>query len=613
VAQPSDRLTTGLTGLVRERIGLLLALRLAGLPLTVTLAAVGGLVAVLPVLTAVLLGRVVAGLNPETSGIPLAAVVVLAGSIFALPAVESLRDLLSVAAARRIDGSVRARVRAVVTNLRDYADLETPSFQDDLLRASDAGRGLGRSRSPGTAATGQLRVAYRFGTALGAAVLLAAVSPLLAAGLLILSVVVRSRIRGQWLALVAIKDADASQRRRLAYLSDQLTTGAAKEVRIYGWRRWLTRRRTALAYRTAAPTWRALWAVLRQQTTTAALVVAAGILALGLPGLLVLNGNLSAAELVTAVYLGLAVLAIGSLGDETLDIEYGLGATRALGRLEARGRPATAVPNGRAPAPGAPGITFEGVGFRYPGRDRPALYDLSCTLAAGETVALVGANGAGKSTMIKLLAGLYRPTTGSIVLSDTRQGLTLDEGESAAWRCRVATVPQDVLRYPGTLRDNVTLAVHEEVTDEEVAEALHLAGAGALLDRLPDGLHSSLWHEGTGGTDLSGGMWQRIALARAVLAVRRGRGLILLDEPTAHLDVRAEADFLPRLITATPSATRVIVSHRLSTVQSADRIVLLHDGRLVEMGAHRDLMARKGRYAEMFELQAARFRRAAAR
>jgi ABC-type multidrug transport system fused ATPase/permease subunit len=217
------------------------------------------------------------------------------------------------------------------------------------------------------------------------------------------------------------------------------------------------------------------------------------------------------------------------------------------------------------------------------------------TIPAGSSLAIVGQNGAGKTTLAKLLCRLYDPQEGAIEID----GVDLREIELDAWRGRLTAVFQDFIRFELPLRDNVAPAgAPDGVIEASLAEAgaAHLASLDTILARGYEG-----------GTDLSGGQWQRIALARALCAVRMGAGLVLLDEPTAQLDVRGEAEIFERILKATRRATTILISHRFSTVRHADRICVLEHGRVIELGTHEELMALRGRYCTMFELQASRF------
>ena len=243
----------------------------------------------------------------------------------------------------------------------------------------------------------------------------------------------------------------------------------------------------------------------------------------------------------------------------------------------------------------AVGIRFRGVTFGYPSSERPVLDGFDLTIPAGSSLAIVGRNGAGKTTLAKLLCRLYDPQAGAVEVD----GVDLRELDLAGWRRRVTAVFQDFTRLELPLRDNVAPA---GAPDEAVEAALAAAGASGLAD-----LDTVLDRGYEGGTDLSGGQWQRVALARALCDVRLGAGLVLLDEPTAQLDVRGEAEIFDRILAATARTTTILVSHRFSTVRHADRICVVEDGRVVELGSHEELIALGGRYREMFELQARPF------
>jgi ABC-type multidrug transport system fused ATPase/permease subunit len=220
---------------------------------------------------------------------------------------------------------------------------------------------------------------------------------------------------------------------------------------------------------------------------------------------------------------------------------------------------------------------------------------LDLTVPAGSSLAIVGQNGAGKTTLAKLMCRLYDPQSGTIEVD----GIDLREFDIASWRARLAVVFQDFIRFELPMRDNVAPS---GAPDDDVLAALESAGAAGLA-----GLDTVLARGYEGGTDLSGGQWQRVALARALCAVRRGAGVVLLDEPTAQLDVRGEAEIFQRLLAATRRCTTILISHRFSTVRHADRICVLERGRVIELGTHDELMARGGRYRTMFDLQAQRF------
>ena len=268
----------------------------------------------------------------------------------------------------------------------------------------------------------------------------------------------------------------------------------------------------------------------------------------------------------------------------------------AVGRLEPVMAASDRLQSGRRAASALPAreIRFNQVSFAYPG-GTPVLDGLELTIPAGSSLAIVGQNGAGKTTLAKLLCRLYDPDRGAIEID----GVDVRELDLDAWHTRVAAVFQDFMRLELSLRDNVAPA---GAPDSIVRQALEDAGASHLA-----GLDTVLARGYDQSIDLSGGQWQRVALARALCAVAMGAGVVLLDEPTAQLDVRGEAEIFGRLLAATRHCTTILISHRFSTVRQADRICVLEHGKVVELGSHDELMARNGRYRTMFDLQAERF------
>jgi ATP-binding cassette, subfamily B, bacterial len=246
-------------------------------------------------------------------------------------------------------------------------------------------------------------------------------------------------------------------------------------------------------------------------------------------------------------------------------------------------------------------IRFDGVMFAYPRTDDPVLRNVNLTIEAGQSLAIVGENGAGKTTLVNLLCGFYQPTAGRILVD----GVDLAEIDKRAWQRRIAAVFQEFAKYPLTLRENVVLGNPGRAADYETRiRAGQRAGIMELVESLPANWNTLLSKKFEGGTALSGGQWQRVALARAMFALECGAGVLLLDEPTANLDVRAEAALYDRFLDLTAGLTTIVVSHRFSTVRRADKIVVLEGGRIVECGSHDELMTLGGRYARMFDLQA---------
>jgi len=254
------------------------------------------------------------------------------------------------------------------------------------------------------------------------------------------------------------------------------------------------------------------------------------------------------------------------------------------------------------PQPIEHGIVFENVGFRYPDTDTWAVRGLSFTLTAGETLALVGENGAGKTTIVKLLTRLYDPDEGRITID----GIDLKDMAIADIHANIGVIFQDFIHYSLTARENIGVGRIDDQHDmERIEDAAERSLADAVISKLPRGYDQPLGRLFNKGRDLSGGEWQKVAIARAYM---RDAGLIILDEPTAALDAKAEAEVFSRFKSLASGKTAVIISHRFSTVRMADRILVLDNGGILEAGSHEELVALGGRYAELFELQAAGYR-----
>jgi len=255
-----------------------------------------------------------------------------------------------------------------------------------------------------------------------------------------------------------------------------------------------------------------------------------------------------------------------------------------------------------APRPIQQGFQFRDVSFRYPGTERMVLDRLTFHLDRGERVALIGENGQGKTTIVKLLTRLYDATAGQILLD----GVDLREYDIEDLYREVGVIFQDFMRYEMTSRENIAVGKIEELDNTELLrEAAQKSLADEVIARLPGAYDQMLGRRFDGGVDLSGGEWQKIALARAYL---RNAQLLILDEPTAALDARSEFEVFRRFADLTAAKTALFISHRFSTVRMADRIVVLENGRVIEDGSHARLTSLGGRYAEMFEMQAASYR-----
>ncbi|MGI4834803.1 MAG: ABC transporter ATP-binding protein [Janthinobacterium lividum] len=254
------------------------------------------------------------------------------------------------------------------------------------------------------------------------------------------------------------------------------------------------------------------------------------------------------------------------------------------------------------PRPIRQGFTFEDVGFKYKSAEKWALRHLSFELQAGEKLALVGENGAGKTTLVKLLARLYDPSEGRILLD----GYDLREYDPAELRQEIGVIFQDFVRFQLPAGQNLAVGrIEERQNQPRIEQAAHQSLADSVIAKLPLGYDQMIGRRFNGGVDLSGGEWQKIALGRAYM---REAQLLILDEPTAALDARAEYEVFERFKELTQGKTAVLISHRFSTVRMADRILVIEHGRVQEIGSHEELLAKDGRYAELFALQAAGYR-----
>jgi ATP-binding cassette subfamily B protein len=534
-------------------------------------------------------------------GAVLTPLVVLAAVVFVRQVGYPAGEVARAWVAKDVDGAVRSAVRRVMLAPRGIQHLTDPDVVDDAARASDRGE-VWRVRSAGLAAVGQFTFLVRLVGAVGSAAVLASYFAALAAGLLAATLVTRVILRRQWVDLARCGDEFVTVQRQTRYWT-QLITGpeAAKEIRLFGLGSWVAERRRSSYLSWGLPLRERSRSVLRWQWPAIALAGCSAAMALAVPGLAAIRGVISAQDVAACLVAAWGVFAVGVIGPEAFDIEFGMSAMRASDRLTRRFE-RQAGP--KATPAGPAHIRFEGVTFAYPGRPAPVLDGLDLDVRPGEVLAVVGVNGAGKTTFTKLLAGLYRPVSGRI----TVDGVDLDGMDVEAWRRRVAVVFHDFVHYPATLRDNIRLAAPEApADDEQIVAALDRAGAQSLLAGLPDGLDTPLWRSDAGGADLSGGQWQKVAISRAMYAVAHGRRVLVLDEPTAHLDVTAEAAFYDGVVAAASDATVVLISHRLSTIRAADRIIVLGGGRVAEYGTHDELMAASGEYARLFRLQASRF------
>ena len=549
---------------------------------------------VLPALFAIAMGVLVGAVERS---VPLAAPLALAGTIFVLQVLSPLHQAISANLGSRTAAWLYDELTNACVRPPGMGHLEDPRLTTDLTMARDFDLGISGpplSISMDFIASGLVELVG----GLAATVVLAAYAwwaPLLLAGawlathwLLRESAVWRDRNTDE----VRAAQRQAEYAYRLA-----VDAPAAKELRLFGLAGWVVERFTSGRRRLLDLQWRATRLRERPVLWSLLLVLSANVLLFWIMAEDAAAGRLALARVVTFATTALTASTI-AFGGLSWALDSSAAPVGAVLRLQPAMDRAGALTQGTRVATRMPAreIRFRNVVFAYPTASDPVLNGFDLTIPAGSSLAIVGQNGAGKTTLAKLLCRLYDPQEGSIEVD----GVDLRELDLDAWRARLTAVFQDFTRFELPLRANVD--PHGGAPDEVIQAALDEAGATHLasLDRV-----LSRGYEG--GTDLSGGQWQRIALARALCAVKLGAGLVLLDEPTAQLDVRGEAEIFERILAATRHATTILISHRFSTVRHASRICVLEHGRVVELGTHDELMAAGGRYHTMFTLQASRF------
>jgi ABC-type multidrug transport system fused ATPase/permease subunit len=596
---------------VRDRLQLLRALKAAGpalLCVVVALMVVASLVpAATAVALAVLIERVAGAAATQLTAVATAPLIMFAVVLLVGHVVDVVRQPLFFLVRMRVDGAHRAELARLTATSDTIGALERPEVQR-LIREARADPENWTERTPGQGGLTQLSVVER-GIGLASAGAILAVYAWWLIPLLVLPAVAYQQLNRR----AAVQWYETWRRGlgeglRSGVWQEAISSPAdGKEIRVFGLGLFAVGRLDQHLRAMFEPVWGLGARLMARQWRQFLLALAPVVVAY-------LAVAVSAARGQASVGVATAVFAAGTslfrvFTGDVQDIVGALSGVRAFARLRTElGRPRRpAGPVAAVAGTGAlPVVRFEDVHFTYPGAERPILTGIDLEIRPGELLAVVGLNGAGKSTLIKLLAGLYEPTSGRI----TADGTDIADLGPRAWRELIAIVFQDFVRYHLSAADNVTLG-HASVPRDDAAieAAARDAGLDEVLARLPHGWDTPLARSRTDGVDLSGGQWQQVVLARALYAVRTGARLLVLDEPTAHLDVRTEFDVFQRLAARKQDAGVVLISHRLSTVRQADRIVLLEDGRITESGTHDELMARAGGYATMFAIQADRFNR----
>ncbi|MGW0230234.1 ABC transporter ATP-binding protein [Actinopolymorpha singaporensis] len=580
--------------------------------LLAALALVGG---ALPSVFALLVGRLV-DLVPDAvrggfsspDGRRIVTTLVLVGSLLlAQEIVRMVRELVSTELYRRFDEYLLSRVMTTILRVPRLDLFEDPA----LAAATDRAVRIARF-GPGELVSGLSAKWAGQAQGLAATAVAAYVWPVAAVVLAPLWIVLGHHLRADsfranpfWTEPLR----RAGYLKRLAMMPEW-----AKELRIFGLAERLVDRFGVEWRQVMEQLWRTRRVGYRVSGTLFGLALLANVAVMVIAARSALAGGLAIGSLAVLVQ---SMFGMSQLASQDGDVWIENGAVPvpdvlAHERLAATRVP-TNVPSRTARGLPAREISFERVHFRYPGRESPVFTDLDLTIEAGRSLAVVGLNGAGKTTLTKLLTGLSLPQAGRIRVD----GVDLADLEPMSWRRSVAAIFQDFVHYPLPARDNIGFGAVEALAapgladlsrvDEQIRAAARRAGADQILEGLPDGLDTYLSRRHTGGVDLSGGQWQRIALARAMAAVSAGARVLVLDEPTAHLDVRAEADLYDRFLDLTSGLTAIVISHRFSTVRRADRIVVLDGGRIVEDGTHDELLAANGRYASLFRTQALRY------
>jgi ATP-binding cassette, subfamily B, bacterial len=564
---------------------------------------------VLPPLSLVMIGHVtgdIPGAVTHGLGSPdghrLDAALVAAGIVYGLYLLRGpAGSMLSTAVRARLTALMQRRLVTAVNTPAGIGHLEDPEVLDRLARAG----GELSSDQPADAPMTTLSMIGDRLSGLFACLVIGAYHWWLALVLIAVWLGVRRPLRELVLARVHMFRRATSTLRRSWYLFSLAGRAPnAKEVRTFGLADWLIEGYRDSYVEAMAESWAQQRALTRRALLLCLPVLGAYVLVAGSLGWSAYHHTIDLRTLAIMLPMLPATMNVGSISISDYKIEAMLAALPDLDSLTADLREQTAL-TGDAASPPAGSIRFESVTFRYPEGDRDVLSGLDLELEEGRSLALVGVNGAGKTTLVSLLARMRDPTGGRI----TAGGVPLTELPPAEWQRRVAVVYQDFTRLPLTARENITMNLDGVPDDAAAIEAaVRRSGSDEVIDGLPDGLDTILSPQYAGGQDLSGGQWQRLALARALYAVEQGATVLILDEPTAHLDVRAEAAFYDRFLRITAGVTSVVISHRFSTVRKADRIAVLDGGRITELGRHDELVAGGGTYARMFHQQAARFR-----
>lgn len=567
--------------------------------------------AVTPTLVVLALGAVVGSVPgsiahgiSSPSGTRLIEALVVAAAAYAFSLItDPVGSALGTAARARITGRLQGRLLAAVCGPVGVAHLEDPDVLDRLARAEGTLTGF----FPGDAPITWVGVmSSRLSGVIGCVVVAVYQWWL---GLLLFAMwaaVRRVMLKAVVRQAVELRGQTTAMRRSWYFVGLGMKARDAKEVRVFGLPGFISDRFRG-EHLEALRGGSAALARLHRRALICFVVVAAGY-ALALFGIAnaARTHAIDLRTLATVLPMLAVTMSAGTVSFDDITLAWAMAGLPDVDRLEQSLVGAREELEGARDPAGLPqmAVAFEDVRFRYPSAERDVLDGVDLELRAGTSTAIVGPNGVGKSTLVNLLSRLKDPTAGRI----TVDGVDVRELEPAAWQRAVAIMPQEPARYPLSAYDNIAFGALEHRGDREgLEEAARRSGFLEVVATLPNGWDTVLTRELPDGVDLSGGQWQRLALARALFATRHGARLLVLDEPTAALDVRGEARFYEHFLDITRSLTSVIISHRFATVRRADVIYVLEDGRVAERGSHDELVALGGTYARMYAVQAERF------
>jgi ATP-binding cassette subfamily B protein len=515
---------------------------------------------------------------------------------------DPIGTALGTAAKSRITARLQSRLLVAVSGPVGIDHLEDPLVLDKLSRAEGSLTGYFPGDAPVTWA-GSL--ASRIAGVVGCVVISLYIW-WLGQLLLVMWLLVRRFMLGGIVKQATEMRGQTATLRRAWYLAGVgIKARDAKEVRVFGLPNFITERFRSSYTETIHAGSENLQGIHRRAAIGFTVVLASYGLALSAIAVDAVTHTIDLRTMAILLPMLTVTMSAGSVSFDDITLTWSLSAIPDLGSLERDLAPRAEL-GGLVVLSDRPerSVTLEDVRFSYPATAVEVLSGVDLELEVGTSTAIVGVNGAGKSTLISLLSRLHDPSAGRILVD----GIDVKSIDPVEWQRTIAVMPQSPARFPVSAYDNIAYGSIEDRDDGAgVEEVARLSGFAEVVETLPDGWNTVLARELPGGVDLSGGQWQRLALARALFATRHGARLLVLDEPTAALDVRSEARFYERFLSITAGITTVVISHRFATVRRADCICVLDGGRITERGSHDELVESGGTYARMYEVQAKQF------